>query len=102
MENGREFTPEEAERYFKLEIDRLSPDISQKYSRLLLDEQLRAAKNAQGKPQHVPLETREELLELAKSGRSIEDDRLLISMEHDYKTATSKDGRPPIGGAQDD
>lgn len=103
MEGKTELTPEEEERYFESDLDNLSKDIRERFERLALDEKLRMAKENSGKPKGtIPLEKRKEYLDLAKSDRDIEEARMLARADHGWNRATSKDGRPPIGGAQDD
>lgn len=87
---------------FEDRLSRVPNGAREKYSRILLDEQLRRAKINNHRPVSIPLEEREDYLELAKSDRSLDEIKMIIKMERDWKAATSKKGRPPIGGAQDD
>jgi hypothetical protein len=103
MEGKTELTSEAKERYFESDLANLSKDIRERFERLALDEKLRMAKENSGKPKGpIPLEKRKEYLDLAKSDKDIEEVRMLMGADHDWNKATSKDGRPPIGGAQDD
>ena len=102
MEKGREITPEEAEKYFNLDLIKSPEDVRNRYSSLLLREQLDLAKKNNGRPMRVSLETRERFLHVAKNTQNDEEARRVIKMEKDWNAATSKDGRPPIGGATDD
>lgn len=100
---ARELTPREAERSFELDLSQLPDDERGRYDRLYLDLKLRQARQNHGKPGGpLPLETRQGLMLIAKTTRSDEEARKAFSMQESWERATSKNGRPPIGGAQDD
>lgn len=101
MENIYEKEMEETKQ-FELDLKMSSADVQDRYSHILLDEQLRTAKENQGKPQGIPVETRKDLFLIAKTTKDVEEARKRVKMQRDWQNATSKDGRPPIGGAQDD
>lgn len=101
MENGQEVESQEVKR-FELDLKSSAPDVRDRYSHILLDEQLRIAKENQSKPQGVSVETRKDLFLIAKITKDVEEARKRVKMQRDWQNATSKDGRPPIGGAQDD
>lgn len=101
MENGHEAESQEEKR-FELDLKMSSADVRDRYSHILLDEQLRSAKENHGKPQEISIEAREDLFLIAKTTNDVEEARKHIKMQRDWQNATSKDGRPPIGGAQDD
>lgn len=103
MEGKPELTQEEQERYFESDIKTLPKEIRERYERLALDEKVRMAHENSGRPRGpIPLEKRQEYLKMAKSDRDIEEARMLARAGHEWDRAASKDGRPPIGGAQDD
>jgi len=102
MDNRAELTPEALEEYFKSDLNKTPYGVRERYDTLLLDEQLKKAKERQGKPPGpIPLESRENFLRIAKVTMSIEDARRALKMERDWERA-SRGGRPPIGGAVDD
>lgn len=99
----RELTLEEAEKSFQLELSNLPDNALSRYDCLCLDLKLREARQNHGKPAGpLSLETRQELMLIAKTTLSDEDARKAFSMQESWDRATSKDGRLPIGGAQDD
>lgn len=93
-----------ARKRFELELkntQRDKPIVYLEYSKLLSEEQIRLAKENSGKPVKIVTERREGLLRQAHINvyiGHVNPER----MERDWEGATSKDGRPPIGGAQDD
>ncbi len=92
---------EERQKYFDYNLRNSPKQVRETYSRVLLDENLRLAKE-NGKPVKIPLERREELLDIAQK-HSFEDARKIVKMDHDWDGATDKEtGRPPIGGAPND
>jgi hypothetical protein len=99
---SRELTPEEAEKSFELDLRELPDDVRSRYNRLYLDLRLKQAKQNQGKPAgSVSLEERQELMLIARTTRSDEEARRAFHMQESWEGATSSEGRPPIGGAQD-
>ncbi|MBU0997978.1 hypothetical protein KJ570_00315 [Patescibacteria group bacterium] len=46
--------------------------------------------------------TDESLFETREEAQKCSNEKLVKKMDHDWEAAHSKDGRPPIGGAQDD
>ncbi len=103
MENSPELTPEQLEKYFEYNLRNAPEGARNRYYTLLVKEQLEKAKENNGKPQgSVSLELRENLLRIAKITRDNEEARNLLKMDKAWEGARSKDGRPPIGGAQDD
>jgi hypothetical protein len=100
---GGEIRDEEsALRYFQERLDKTSPDVKARYSGILLSEQIRLAKENKGRPVKIPAEEREHLLTLVIRGYDVDTIKMARKMERDWNAATSKDGRPPIGGAKDD
>ncbi|KKR89810.1 hypothetical protein A2434_00080 [Candidatus Woesebacteria bacterium RIFOXYC1_FULL_41_14] len=89
-------------RYFEERLAKSPQEVRERYSGILLDEQLRLAKENKGRPVKVPLDVREHFLNMAISGRDVDSVRMSRNMAKYWEAATSKDGRPPIGGAQDD
>lgn len=103
MEGGEKFTPEQLEHYFKHDLEKSPRDVQDKYHHLLLDEQLKRAKENGNRPAGpVPLNIREMILQAANVPGDIEGAKKSLKMARDWETYTSKDGRPPIGGAKDD
>ena len=94
-----EKTPER--KAFNWRLAAASENAQLEYYNILTDEQARRAKDNNGKPVVIGVEERESFLDkatrIALFG-SADPQR----MERDWEAATSKDGRPPIGGAQDD
>jgi hypothetical protein len=91
------------EQYFKVKLSKIEedqPEAFSKYHSLLLDEKIKLAKENGGKPVKISLEEREKILNRAEAVINFGADP--VKMEHDWETFTSNDGRPPIGGAQDD
>lgn len=79
----------------------VSPKIREEYTGLLLKHQLQGSKNNHERTITVTVEDRERLLKDAETNvlyGHVDSEK----MATDWDTATSKDGRPPIGGAQDD
>lgn len=102
MEGGKDLTPEQLEHYFDHDLNSSPKDVQEKYHHLLLDERLKCAEKNGGKPAGpIPLDVREMLLRAAKVPGDTHDSEKALKMERDWNTYTSKDGRPPIGGAQD-
>lgn len=89
-------------RYFQERLDKAPPDVKARYSGILVSEQIRLAKDNKGRPVKIPAEEREHLLNLAFGGHDADAIKMARKMERDWNAATSKDGRPPIGGAKDD
>jgi hypothetical protein len=82
-------------------LDETKPAVQEEYYRLLLDMQIESVKKSGGSPEIITVEQRKKLLDQAQTNVSmghIDPEK----MERDWENATSKDGRPPIGGAQDD
>lgn len=102
MEGKTELTPQDLEKYFKLDLNKASDDVQDRYHTLLLEEQLGKAKKNGGKlPKPAPLELKETILRIVKNTQDIETARKAFKMDRDWEKA-SRGGRPPIGGAQDD
>ena len=94
-----EKTPER--KAFNWRLAAASEKAQLEYYKILTDEQTRRARENNGKPVAIDVEERESFLDKAA--------RIALygsadpqKMERDWEAATSKDGRPPIGGAQDD
>jgi len=87
---------------FALKLSRSPQDVVYRYSGILLREQLKLAKQNKGRSVDIPVEERERFLRLAASGYDKDFVEKMEKMERDWNSATSKDGRPPIGGAQND
>lgn len=102
MEFGdRKQDQDERQKYFDYDLRNSSKQARETYSRILLDENLRLAKE-NGKPVTIPIERREEFLVIAQS-HTMEDARKIVKMDHDWDAATDREtGRPPIGGAVND
>jgi hypothetical protein len=101
MEDIHESGPSDEEKMFKLKLNEAPLDVKDRYYRILLDERTNSAKMHQGKPQPVPLEKQEDLFRIARVASDVDDAVTRARADRDFKNATSKDGRPPIGGAQD-
>jgi len=91
-----------AKKEFALKLGRSPQDVVYRYSGILLGEQLKLAQKNKGRPVDIPVEERERFLRLAASGYDRDSVEKMEKMEKDWNSATSKDGRPPIGGAQHD
>lgn len=105
MEDTSRLTPEEMEKNFKTRLVMSPIEVQDRYYAVYLDENLRRAEKHGGKPDpndKLSLEEKEKFFKIAKTTKSKDEARLVIKMERDYDNAHSKDGRPPIGGAQDD
>ncbi len=103
MENGEKLTPEQLENYFKSDLLGAPAEVRERYHSLLLDEKIRMAKENGNRPAGpVSLKLREMMLESAEKTETVEDAKKAFKMERDWVGHTSKDGRPPIGGAPDD
>lgn len=96
-------SPREEEKSFQLRVHNLPEDERERYERLLHHYRVEQAKKNNGKPVgRVPLEQREEILLSAKATRTFEEAVQALSMKLAFNNATSKEGRPPIGGAPND
>ena len=85
---------------FKHRLSQSPQDVQNRFNNILLEEQIRFLRENRG-PAKISLENREHFLRLASSDRTPEEIREALKMERSWNAATSKDGRPPIGGAQD-
>lgn len=102
MEISHDLSLEEAERSFSLRVDELSEPDRERYEKLLLKYKLDQAKPHGGRPAGpIPLEIREEIFLSAKVSKTDEDAAKALDMKLAFQKATSKRGRPPIAGAQD-
>jgi len=96
-------TPVKAEKSFEMDLRELPLDVRNRYEFLYLDLRLKQAKKNYGKPAgHIPLEKRQDLVLIAKTTESDEEAKKALEMQESWDKATSRDGRPPIAGAQDD
>lgn len=103
MTENRELTSEEAEKYFKSELENSPPDVRERYSVIYFEERIKSAKNGNGRPLPIDLEKRENFLRIAKNANSVEEAKTLVKIDRDWEAATrANKGRPPIGGAPDD
>ena len=82
-----------------LDLEKDQPRIHSKYQEFLLREKLELAKKNEGRPVKIPVEEKEKILERATSTVIYGADPEKVMK--DWESHTSKDGRPPIGGAQD-
>lgn len=90
------------EKRFEHDLQALPKENRDIYSKILLDEKIKLAKENNGRPVQIELERREELLRLARASENIEEAKKLLKIEQNWNTATlANNGRPPIGGAQD-
>lgn len=81
-------------------LDETKPAVKEEYYKLLLDMQIESVNKSGGNPEIITIEEREKLLRQAQTNVStghVDPEK----MERDWENATSKDGRPPIGGAQE-
>ena len=102
MDNKAELTPKDQEEYFKLDLKNAPHDVQDRYYTLLLDEQVKRAKERKVKPSEpISLEIKENFLRIARVTNDDEEARKALKMENDWERA-SRGGRPPIGGAVDD
>lgn len=86
---------------FDLRLESASSTIRDEYYSLLSAEQVARAKANKGRPVRLSVEEREAILGQAE--RNIFYGRVdAKKMEKDWEMATSRDGRPPLGGALDD
>lgn len=116
---------EESLENFSKEVRLRSPEVRVKYGKELLKEQVDAAKKNNNRPVSFSISERRKILNqvmsdaqgdesarnmttgvesIGQSGVNISRDYGTNSdiMEKRWEKATSKNGRPPIGGAQDD
>ena len=96
---GKQLEVEEQE--FALKLGNVGESVKSAYHVLLLDEQIRLARENGDKPIQVPVETKNRLLELAEDGRDRQSAQKALHMERSFEAHTVN-GRPPIGGAVDD
>jgi hypothetical protein len=86
----------------ELKLSEATTEVKDVYGRSVIGEIARLeSRNGNKKSQSVDLETKEHILKLALSGRSVEDIQKALKMSRDYED-NSRGGRPPIGGAIDD
>lgn len=89
-----------ARKSFDLRLGAARANIKTEYDQLLIDFQIEGAKGNNGRPITVTVEDRERLLAEAERNviyGHVDPDK----MASDWEAATTKEGRPPIGGAQD-
>jgi hypothetical protein len=107
MEKGEGLTPDQREKYFKLDLMNAPEDVRDRYYKLLLGEQIRMAKLNNNRPAGpVSIDLREMMLEISGRTNNHEEAQKLFKMERDWNNASRTDRhgnvRPPIGGAPDD
>jgi hypothetical protein len=83
-----------------IDLKKDQPEIYLKYHNFLLQEKLELAKKNEGRPVKIPIETKQQILGRARS--TVINGADPVKVLKDFNAYTSKDGRPPIGGAQDD
>lgn len=84
---------------FKYRLSQSPQNVQDRFNSILLGEQTRFLREKHG-PVRVSLEDREHFLRLASSDHTLPEIKRIIDMKRHWNAATSKDGRPPIGGAQ--
>lgn len=97
-------TEELARKSLELDLQNLEKNernVFDEYQKILLHKQIDLMKKNDNKPVHITIAERRYLIEQAKSNIDNEHPGS-VKMKRDWETATSKNGRPPIGGAQDD
>lgn len=85
---------------FRYRLAQSPQNVQDRFNSILLGEQTRFLREKH-QPALISLESREHFLRLASSDHTLSEIEKIIKMEKDWNAATSKDGRPPIGGAQD-
>jgi hypothetical protein len=90
------------EKEFDLHLEtKVPPSIKREYGDIYFSEQMRLGKENGGKPVTISLEQKKDFLNKATSNITI--GRVdPIKMGEAWEKETSKEGRPPIGGARDD
>jgi hypothetical protein len=101
MESDSQNAEELAQKRLDLNLSRESISVRSGYLKLLFEEQSLLRKNNHGKPVDISAIKSEELLEQAKRN-VVTGGADPKKMETAWERATSRKGRPPIGGAQDD
>lgn len=105
MSEGEGTNPELEEKAFKHDLRREPQNVQDDYYQLLSRERAELSKERGGRPPQFSVADKRELLRRAKSIRK---GASLLGLKNPFKTdsrwrkAHSKEGRPPIGGAQDD
>jgi hypothetical protein len=107
MEPVSQEAEESARERLRTNLDSASPFERSEYLRLLSKERDRLTEINNGKQVEVGYQRSEELLNQARQNVATGNDHMsrndrLRSVEKAWNKATTKDGRPPIGGAQDD
>jgi len=101
MESDSQRAEEAAQKRLGFELGRASVVVRSGYLELLSKEQANLREKNRGKPVNIGATRSLELLGQARKNVTV-GRADLEKMERDWERATSRKGRPPIGGAQDD